>query len=91
MSAAPNVITGEDLPRILDALPDETLIEASGTYASDAGSFYQCWARPVPRYVTGDGPRTWEVLVFGDSWPQNLVTTDRITAARVLYTTGRLS
>lgn len=70
----------------LDALPDETLIEATGTYIDDGG-FTKCWARPVPRFISGDdGARVWEVLVFGSELPHSLTTADRIAHARVLYT-----
>lgn len=74
----------------LNTCPDDTLIRASGTY-SDGGTFTNCWARPVPQYVSGalDGTeRLWEVLVFGHSAWHSLTTSGRITSAEVLYTVG---
>lgn len=70
----------------LDALPVDTLIVASGTYLRGKGGFHNCWAIPVPAYISGITERTWWVLVHGDDWVSSLTTTSRITEARVLYT-----
>lgn len=75
----------------LDALPDDTLIEATGTYISRSrrGTFERCWARPVPEYITGprrEGqPRLWEVLVYASDVANRLTTSALITSATVLY------
>ena len=61
----------------LDGMPDETLIRASGRYLA-GGTFTDCWARPVPRHITGDeGARLWEVLAFGSA--------DAVTAEHITY------
>lgn len=69
----------------LDALPDEVLLEASGTYLS-GGTFTNCWVRPIPAVITGmageDQGRVWEVLVYASP---EMITTDCIRSARVLY------
>ncbi|MDV2475132.1 hypothetical protein F8M49_21110 [Rhodococcus zopfii] len=70
----------------LDALHVDTLIVASGTYLRGKGEFYDCWAIPVPNYISGTTERTWWVMVHGDDWASSLTTTSRITEARVLYT-----
>lgn len=74
-------------PDMLNTCPDETLIRASGTYPG-GGTFTDCWARPVPQYMSGaiDGAdRLWEVLVFGSGGIAALTTTACITSAEVLY------
>ncbi|MGO1664110.1 MAG: hypothetical protein ACTHYO_10385 [Micrococcaceae bacterium] len=75
----------------LNALPDNTLIEASGRYSYQKGTFERCWARPIPDHVTGREPgadRLWEVLVWGSEPLMNLVSPAHITSYRVLYTEG---
>jgi len=72
----------------LNHLPEETLIRATGTYPG-GGTFTDCWARPVPQYVSGaiDGSdRLWEVLVFGSGGVDALTTSACITSFEVLYT-----
>lgn len=72
---------------MLNTCPDGTLIRASGTYPR-GGTFTDCWARPVPQYVSGaiDGAdRLWEVLVFGSTAFGALTTSACITSAEVLY------
>jgi len=76
--------------RILNAYPDETLIRASGGYVS-GGTFTDCWARPVPRHVSGaeeGSDRLWEVLVFGTFPTDSLTTSERITDAELLFSAG---
>ncbi|MFE5699939.1 hypothetical protein, partial [Rhodococcus koreensis] len=69
----------------LDALPDDCLIEATGSYIGGDGGFSRCWARPVPAYVTRD-ERLWQVLVHGDSdYMSSLTSSALIGVARVLY------
>lgn len=77
-------------PDMLNTCPDETLIRATGTYPG-GGTFTDCWARPVPQYVSGavDGAdRLWEVLVFGSTAISALTTTACITSAELLYSAG---
>lgn len=72
----------------LNDLPEETLIRATGAYPG-GGTFTDCWARPVPEYVSGapDGSdRLWEVLVFGSGGIDALTTTACITSFEVLHT-----
>lgn len=72
----------------LDAMPDDCLIEATGSYIKGGGGFSRCWARPVPSHVTGD-ERLWQVLVHGDSdYMSSLTTSELIGLARVLYVGG---
>ncbi|MGV3564179.1 MAG: hypothetical protein ACO1ON_12955 [Nocardioides sp.] len=71
----------------LDGMPDETLIRASGRYASGGGTFTDCWVRPVPQHIAGTVVRVWEVLVFGGQLPYSLTTAEDITyPVEVLYT-----
>lgn len=74
-------------PDELDALPEsDVLILASGRYPRGGGTFHDCWARPVPPWITGTDERAWEVLVYGETWPDNVVATADITLpATVLY------
>ena len=70
----------------LDALPDDCLIEATGSYITGDGGFTRCWARPVPSHVIGDDRRLWQVLVHGASdYMSSLVPSSRIGLAQVLY------
>ncbi|URG17528.1 hypothetical protein Mbo4_038 [Rhodococcus phage Mbo4] len=69
----------------LDALPDDCLIEATGSYLKGDGGFSRCWARPVPSWVTDDD-RLWQVLVHGNSdYMSSLTASALIGVARVLY------
>lgn len=74
--------------RKLDNLPDDTLIEASGTYRHQEGTFQRCWARPIPTFITGTEERAWEVMVWGSQLPQSMVPSANITSYRVLYQGG---
>lgn len=61
----------------IDALPDErVLLEASGRYRYQRGTFEQCWVRLVPSSITGATDRVWEVLVHGSEIPHSLVHTE---------------
>lgn len=61
----------------LDALPEEgVLLEASGRYRYQRGTFEQCWVRLVPSSITGATDRVWEVLVHGSEIPHSLVHTE---------------
>lgn len=90
MSTEDETNAAEWRTRMLNAYPEETLIRASGTYLN-GGTFTNCWARPVPAYISGQvegADQLWEVLVFGSFPTDSLTTSDRITAAELLYSAG---
>ena len=71
----------------LDALPDESLVLASGKYLNGLGDFTDCWIRPIPDHITGGtGARLWEALIYLDGGVHNMTRNDCITLpVQVLY------
>lgn len=74
----------------LDALPDDSLVMATGKYLNGQGDFTDCWMRPLPDHVTGGtGARLWEVLVYLDGGVHNMTRNDCISLpATVLHVGG---
>ena len=61
----------------LEALPDGTILTASGRYPR-GGTFTECAVRPVPSYITGTSDQLWQVLVFGGGMTESLVASEHI-------------
>lgn len=72
----------------LDALPDDSLVLASGKTLN--GEFTNCWIRPVPTSISGSTERrVWEALVYFDAGYQNMTAAESINyPATVLYEPG---
>lgn len=71
----------------LDALPDDSLVLASGKQLD--GTFTDCWIRPIPTYISGSsGKRVWEVLVYGDHGYHNMTIADNVRFPATLLHVG---